>query len=242
MVTYGARLGVCTKPPSGPGWRARESLVVGALAERLGAARAAGLSAALVLSVPWLGTALRALAARRAARRDSAALVDETTAPTTAPAPVARTVSTDSYKLLSAEKRKLVEKKFKFAKKLGLDNIFPYREDAQTSEEACVHARTQDIDASFRKIDADGSGDIDLEELRTVFGDDAEELMEDLDTIQRDGKVQLDEWRKFFGAAYPVSGVSVARAAAKANTEAAKDIRARGASRTDAVIEDLRKF
>ena len=127
--------------------------------------------------------------------------------------------------ILNLDQRENVEKKLKVAKKLGID-----------FEALC---RTQQIDAAFREIDTDGSGDIDIEELRTVFGADAEDLMVDLDTIERDGKVSQDEWRKYFGLEFPMSGVSVVRAAAKANTEAARDISARGASRTDALMEDL---
>lgn len=99
------------------------------------------------------------------------------------------------------------------AKKLGLEKA----------------AATQDIDAAFLEIDTDRSGDIDIEELRTVFGTDAEDLMSDLDTIEVDGKVSPNEWRQFFRAASTVSGVSAARAAAKANTENIEEASAKAA-------------
>ena len=54
------------------------------------------------------------------------------------------------------------------------------------------------IDALFRAVDIDRSGEIDLSELRNYFGDVCEPLLRELDSIVVDGEVSEEEWRAFF--------------------------------------------
>ena len=59
------------------------------------------------------------------------------------------------------------------------------------------------IDALFRAVDIDRSGEIDLSELRNYFGDVCEPLLRELDSIVVDGEVSEEEWRAFLEVAVP---------------------------------------
>ena len=50
----------------------------------------------------------------------------------------------------------------------------------------------------FEELDLKGNGAIDIEELNIFLGADADTVIKEMDTIQKDGKIQLNEWLAFF--------------------------------------------
>ena len=94
------------------------------------------------------------------------------------------------------------------------------RHDAALDTAEALETR---IDGAFHKLDADGSGDLDIGELRAFFGDEADEMMAELDSIERDGSISLEEWRAFFDTYRRIDG---ARHVRRATASAVRSIEA----------------